>query len=269
MCQYLYWSRKHDQWRGPIGEESLRELFLKGLLGSQDWVNGPLPSADYCRFLDHPVLGARVGSWALLGNIEHLWAIKRDAMASYIENPNSYVSPDPTPKALVDEIEQGILEHWQKEAGVLDQEILWRSISGSPFCHEFPEGVDLKTRKDGLADFLRNQGLDDKPGSYAFFNGDIALYVGQSAHLVNRLGQHLTREQEYCNAATRILFWRVKLNVGFAMTRHLDLERLLILRYQPMHNPNKGTVGGNYADMQLEELRGMLLELSGLPDRFY
>ena len=28
-------------------------------------------------------------------------------------------------------------------------------------------------------------------------------------------------------------------------------------------------VGGNYADMQLEELRGMLLELSGLPDRFY
>ena len=170
MSDYLYYDNHTKSWSQPLKKAEIERLFIEGKVHAKDWCSGPLPTKDYQRLENHPVLSKDIPLWQLMVEIQELWNLKRNALLRYLRDPNHQVkSLEVELQKRVDATIEKVLKLWRREGDVFDKEISWRTKGGAPFQFSFEGGLSYAEKREALHKWLQVKDIDDKPGSYLFF----------------------------------------------------------------------------------------------------
>lgn len=193
--------------------------------------------------------------------LDSMWERQREKIISSIKNKEPHVSLAMTRKdleAIKEKTHHHTLEFWKKSGVILEwiKELTW----GEPnelgdYYFKFTDADPEKRMAEAEQKLCRCE-VDDIAGCYCFLAGDKYLYIG------------MTEKQDLCSRLLSghkdKIFWKEADSMRILIPKNSRqtkrLERLLILRYNPVYNDSPGQKS-SAADDCLELIETELAEL--------
>ena len=193
--------------------------------------------------------------------LDSMWERQREKIISSIKNKEPHESLAMTRKdleAIKEKTNHHTLEFWKKSGVILEwiKELTW----GEPnelgdYFFKFTDTDPEKRMAEAEQKLCRCE-VDDIAGCYCFLAGDKYLYIG------------MTEKQDLCSRLLSghkdKIFWREADSMRILIPKNSRqtkrLERLLILRYNPVYNDSPGQKS-SAADDCLELIETELAEL--------
>ncbi len=240
-------------------QETRKRLFGESIGGNGDQLEIKQGLATLPEVLDLPGSVQHISQIRLI--LDSMWERQREKIISSIKNREPHESLSMNRKdleAIKEKTHQHTLEFWKKSGVILEwiKELTW----GEPhelgdYYFKFSDPDPGKRMSEAEQKLCRCE-VDDIAGCYCFLAGDKYLYIG------------MTEKQDLCSRLLSghkdKIFWKEADSMRILIPKNSKqtkrLERLLILRYDPVYNDSPGQKS-SAADDCLELIENELTEL--------